>query len=681
MSFDPQRLFELLPVIYQVRDAEGAGGSKDVLRSLIDVIGGQVAVLEEDLAQLYDDQFIETCAEWVAPYIGDLIGYRTLYSRTEKIGSPRAEVANTIAYRRRKGTASMLEQLARDVTEWDARAVEFFQLLATTQYMNHIRRSNIGWVNMRASQVLAAITTPFDTAAHTAEVRRIARRRGRYNIPNVGISAWRIHDYPLSRSPAVKLVPADANDRRYFFSPTGNNAPLYNRAIAEDTITHIAERENVPMPITRRELWDSLETYYPSSLSVTVDGTPLPASAVAASDLSDVAGGWAYTAPDKVLIDPVLGRLSLPAALSVNGQPVNLRNPLVTFQYGFSGDYGGGEYSRFANLSADIAPIVTVSAPAKIGPALTGLPASGVVEVSDNGRYVESLGITAPAGARIELRGAEGVRPTLVLGGPLEIDLDADSEVTLHGLLIVGDVVRVPASSTGGRIRLRHCTLVPGIALNVDGTPQQPTEPSLVVESGLVSVEIDHCITGGVRAHEDASVRIIDSIVDATDQTGVAYAALDDEAEGGTLEVVRSTIIGKIHARILSLVSNSILAARLAETDTWDYPVWAERRQEGCARFSYIPPGARLPRRYRCQPASSADAARIQPQFSAMRYGDPSYCQLSTRCALEIRTGAEDESEMGVFHDLFGPQRETNVAVRLEEYLRFGLEAGLFYAS
>jgi len=36
---------------------------------------------------------------------------------------------------------------------------------------------------------------------------------------------------------------------------------------------------------------------------------------------------------------------------------------------------------------------------------------------------------------------------------------------------------------------------------------------------------------------------------------------------------------------------------------------------------------------------------------------------------------------MGVFHDLFGPQRETNVAVRLEEYLRFGLEAGLFYAS
>jgi hypothetical protein len=36
---------------------------------------------------------------------------------------------------------------------------------------------------------------------------------------------------------------------------------------------------------------------------------------------------------------------------------------------------------------------------------------------------------------------------------------------------------------------------------------------------------------------------------------------------------------------------------------------------------------------------------------------------------------------MGVFHDLYAPQRETNLKVRLEEYLRFSLEAGIFYAS
>jgi hypothetical protein len=36
---------------------------------------------------------------------------------------------------------------------------------------------------------------------------------------------------------------------------------------------------------------------------------------------------------------------------------------------------------------------------------------------------------------------------------------------------------------------------------------------------------------------------------------------------------------------------------------------------------------------------------------------------------------------MGAFHDLYQPQRETNLRIRLDEYLRFGLEAGIFYES
>ncbi len=33
----------------------------------------------------------------------------------------------------------MIETLARDVTGWPARVVEYFELLATTQYLNHLR--------------------------------------------------------------------------------------------------------------------------------------------------------------------------------------------------------------------------------------------------------------------------------------------------------------------------------------------------------------------------------------------------------------------------------------------------------------------------------------------------------------------------------------------------------------
>ena len=46
-----------------------------------------------------------------------------------------------------------------------------------------------------------------------------------------------------------------------------------------------------------------------------------------------------------------------------------------------------------------------------------------------------------------------------------------------------------------------------------------------------------------------------------------------------------------------------------------------------------------------------------------------------------IFQGADDGAEMGVFQHLQQPQRETNLRVRLNEYLRFGLEAALVYVT
>ena len=71
---DPRldRLYELLPVFYRMRDVERG----EPLRALLQVIAEQVNVVEDDIAQLYDNWFIETCQDWVVPYIADLIGYR-----------------------------------------------------------------------------------------------------------------------------------------------------------------------------------------------------------------------------------------------------------------------------------------------------------------------------------------------------------------------------------------------------------------------------------------------------------------------------------------------------------------------------------------------------------------------------------------------------------------------------
>src|SRR5262249_9692164 len=158
------------------------------------------------------------CAPWAAAYIGDLVGYRTLHGVVPEVSSPRAEVANTIRFRRRKGTVSVLEQLAADVTGWPAHAVEFFELLVATQYMNHIRPQAAATTDLRNEGRLELSGTfqagAFDTFAHTAEMRRVSMRSGRYNIPNVGIFLWRVGAIRLVRVP---LVDVDGAGTRFRF--------------------------------------------------------------------------------------------------------------------------------------------------------------------------------------------------------------------------------------------------------------------------------------------------------------------------------------------------------------------------------------------------------------------------------------------------------------------------------
>jgi hypothetical protein len=136
-----------------------------------------------------------------------------------------------------------------------------------------------------------------------------------------------------------------------------------------------------------------------------------------------------------------------------------------------------------------------------------------------------------------------------------------------------------------------------------------------------------------------------------------------------------------VHATQFELVSDSILLAALADGDTWRAAVRTARKQVGCVRFSWLPFDSIVPTRHRCQPDSAAAAGRITPHFTSLRYGTPAYCQLSASTPESILRGADDESEMGVFHQLFGAQRETNLNIRMSEYLRVGLRAGIFYES
>lgn len=691
MSIDTQKLLDLLPAIYRIRDAEFAERADldtGPLEDLLSIIAEQMALVEENIEQSYDDLFIETCADWLTPYIGDVIGYQSLHGKIPDVASPRSEVAHTIALRRRKGTAVVLEQLARDVTDWDARAVEFFKELGWTQHMNHIRDTVHYSPDLRDVEPLARIGSAFNSTQHTVDVRRVGTNRGRFNIPNIGIFLWRLKAYSHTRSSALRLA-----ERRYLASPLGHSLPFYStpQTSSSGFITQLSKPENVPEPLTRRQLHDHLSRYYglrattagdidnsEPSIVLYVDGIEIARNLVLACDLSDDGADWAHQPPaGTYAIDPVLGRIALPADAA---DPAEVS---VTYHSGFSADMGGGEYDRQNSFSLQDTPIKVPDDHATIQAALDELGGVGVVEITDNNHYEETLSVDIAENSAIELRAADGRNPHLALNGSLSVTGDAGSRFSINGCLLSGDLINVPddGSNKLSLLEITHCTLVPGRTLDADGKPITPAAVSVSVALKNISVSIERSITGALRVVPESKVELLDSIVDATDIEAVAFSDLDNQSPGAVFSANTSTIIGKIHAREFGTVSNCILLARLAESDSWNAPVWVERKQTGCVRFSYLPYDSIVPRRYRCLPDSADSARYLSPRFTSLNYGQAAYGQLSMSTAEEIWRGADDESEMGAFHHLYAPQRDRNIRIRLDEYLRVGLEAGIFYES
>ncbi|RFM26944.1 hypothetical protein [Deminuibacter soli] len=728
MPFDSKTIYELLPSWYRMRDAD-AGNSmvtpevllriqelqqqlnaihdqnspeaadlqerideqrRGPLKALLAIVAEQVAVLEENLAQLYDDQFIETCAEWVVPYIGDLVGTSGIFTFPGAPFSQRSQVADTMMYRRRKGTAAVIEQLARDVTGWNASVVEYFQVLAATQYMNHLRPGNLSVANLRDATAMEYVNTPFDRIPHTADVRNIERKRGKYNIPNVGIHLWRIGNYQLTQSPAF-----EAGTGMFTFDALGRNVRLYNKPEVEATITHLAAPVNVSMPLSRWALDNNLEGYYgdeeDKSIFITINNKKLEAGVgqqlhdiISICDLSDITDSWGNVtgwnhvpAQHKVSIDPVLGRIALPNEwLPETSQPMDVR---VTYQYGFSASMGGGEYLHADTTTWEDQPAVfkVPDDVPTIQKALDKLVnTGGIVEIAHTDCLHETPVIHVPEGKTIEIRSGEGARGVLVLQDELVITGGVNSVFVLNGLLVSGGAVRVPATDKTGsanglhELDIQHCTLLP-----VSDTP------SLWIDLPDTTLKIDDSITGAIRASEDATVYLSNSIADAGSETGVAFAAAAPLQPGAVLHAENSTVIGKVYTRIMQLASNSIFVAATLPADGWQAPVIAARLQQGCIRFSYIPPGSKLPSAYQCQPVAGSDTDSIKPSFTSLQYGEAGYCQLALQCPCVIKTGASDGAEMGAFHNLYQPQREANLRKRLNEYLPFGLEAGIFYGS
>ncbi|HEU4793878.1 MAG TPA: hypothetical protein VFS96_09495, partial [Nitrolancea sp.] len=419
------------------------------------------------------------------------------------------------------------------------------------------------------------------------------------------------------------------------------------------------------------------------------------------------ADGATIDQPIDVAVDPVLGRL----AFRANYTDFPEATVEVNYAYGFSGDLGGGPYNRRSSVRSWLDPLnhpptlqigVTqdrelLDAPANTGQLVETVAAAidawhdylnenpdvhepfGLIAVMDSRSYDQPLPeIQIPANGKLviasadwpelddpdtpgqkrripgqiiaEDRRAHLASDVTVLGTAGAAGVDA-GELVLDGLLIEGAVTVVAGNL--GRLRIAHCTLVPdkgGLSV-VAGNPR-------------LTISLDRSMSGEITVPNLVPrLSIIDSIVDGTGGSAIV-------AHGCGGDIQTSTLFGEVALSSLE-AGNSIFTGR----------VTAIRRQIGCVRFCFLPFDSLTPRRYLCQPAEAASEARVFPRFTSVTFGEPGYGQLRLPGQPEITAGAEDEGELGAFHFLQTGKRLRNLQTNLDDYLRFGLEAGVLFGN
>ena len=424
------------------------------LQGLLRVMAEQVNLVEDGITQQYDNWFIETAADWVVPYIGDLVGFvpspqaglpasaDTAEGRLrDRWLVPRREVANTMRLRRRKGTLGVLDQLAADIAEWPAHAVEFYRLLGWNQNIDHLHLHRARLADLRDMEALDLLDGPFDRMAHSVDVRRIDSHRtlGRTNIPSVGIFVWRLNSYSVTYTPAH--CDEEVGPHCYTFSVLGQDAPLFIRP-SRDAKAPPADELGLPAPIRRLAFENTPGLYYGPGKSFSIwaedwagldASQPVPLGNVIPADLS----GWHYVpAARHIAVDPVLGRIAFPPS------QLPRKGVRVSYQYGFSADIGGGEYRRvlfdpaprMVHVADPDHPGQTILQPSepktyrvgradglyhRIADAIAAwrqdMPWDAVIEFADSGVFVEPLQFDIGNDRTLELRAANGARPVLRL--------------------------------------------------------------------------------------------------------------------------------------------------------------------------------------------------------------------------------------------------------------------------
>lgn len=720
-----EKIWSWIPEVY--RHEDGVAEHPGQLRALVEILAEQAAIERRSIDRVLADSRIDEADDWAVAYLGQLLGTRLLHPLNS--AGRRADVGHTLRYRRRAGTARLLEMLTKEVANWDAVAQEAFQHLFRYPHaldrtfpegpVTHTPRG--GFPDLRRTRIGDVVGGPFEDVAYRPEFRRGRGTRGRYNIPKVNLHLYRKEAFPL-----IGVTPFELDATHFTIDPSGRgHVPLFQSGDLTRRDCVRPGEWDVRMPITCRRLnavlyrlpeekatggtnwgllagrtFESAEALVEAAVLAAAGDIPGLRAAALVPDspkarlLSDVDSadpsiGLAFDGsttplpPHAVVgagLEEWAGGTTVGADVEVLLDParglVELTDPaghdleVLRVHYGILFPLGAGTHDRSSRIP-------------DAGPAPTGATSPSLISVTGDRVFGDSRTYTPNTGtsSRIDVTGAARLwasdreRPFVLLR-PAPNDTAIEIRATgtgasleLNGLWL-GAALR--GSAEGGPIcELRLTGAFDRVVLSDVTLDPGGIQAALVGDPPGVIPHLRLVIAGRV---DDLVIDrcILGSVHEATGSTGSSVACT-----AARVAITDSVLLPSGADPVLSLASaevridrSTVLGeARLGRADINDSIIngvlEVQDAQNSCLRFSMVRSGARIPSPYECVVLPDG----LPPgSFESVRFGDPGLAVLTPTCPESVREGGEGGTEMGVFQRALVPIKLADLSAKVAEF-------------
>lgn len=227
-------LYQALPAMYRVSDDPDMGQrGRGELATLLEILAAPLAVIRQNIEELHADLFIDSANDWVLPYLARMVGTDLVFPDA---AANRLDIRGTVAWRRRKGTPAMLEDMGGDLTDQLVVTQEGWKRVMLAQDLNLLREERVV-PDCRAPVLAEQADGPLDATWHAVDVRGISAHTGRYHPRQVYHWVHPTRTWPLGEGVPAEVYRVPGSDLRYSFHPLGEVHALRARRVsASDTL-------------------------------------------------------------------------------------------------------------------------------------------------------------------------------------------------------------------------------------------------------------------------------------------------------------------------------------------------------------------------------------------------------------------------------------------------------------